>query len=170
MTLSRHSLFKNLDDAILILIDNLHGQSMLEVFIDERHDVDQRILPTTWSKLKEQYLVRQISNSRWTYTLSGYGWIRGLKLRGEFDTPEIKQNAGKLAAALKQKVKAVNRAYDQHTDVSELASETGLSEAFIRNAIESSLIRELFGTKDAAWDRDGRGRFIRVPNDFGHEP
>ena len=166
MTLSRDDLAKNLDDAILILMDNLHGRSALEAFIDERYDVDSRILPTTWRKLKEQYLVRQASNHRWLFTLSGHGWIRGLKLRGEFDTEEIKQNTGKLAAALKRKVKAINRAHDQFTDVSEMANETGLSEVFVRNAIESDLIRALFGTKGAEWDTGGWGRFIRVPTEF----
>lgn len=167
MTLPKDARSENLDEAILLLMDALHGLSAMEVLIDERYDIDKRIVPTTWSQLKKQYLVRQTNNNRWAYTLSGYGWIRGLKLRGEFDTDEMKQKTGKLAAALKLRIKSVNREYDQFAGVSELATETGLPEAFIRNAIESNLIEELFGTIGAEWASD-RGRSIRIPNDFGH--
>src|ERR1035438_9367949 len=89
MTLSKDARSTNLDDAVLILMDNLHGQSAMEVFIDERY-LDSRILGTTWSQLKEQSLVRQANNSRWLYTLSGYGLLHGLKMRGEFDTEETR--------------------------------------------------------------------------------
>jgi hypothetical protein len=140
----------------------------MEVFIDERY-LDSRILGTTWSQLKEQSLVRQANNSRWLYTLSGYGLLHGLKMRGEFDTEETRQKTGKLAAALKRRIKSVNRECDQFADVGELTTETGLSQEFIRNAIEASFIEELFGTRGAEWDSSGRGRSIRIPNQFGHE-
>lgn len=88
MTLSKETRRQNLREAILLLMDNLHGRSIMEAFIDERF-LDNRILPTTWEEMKKQYLVRE-TNSRFTYALSGPGWIAGLKLRGEFDTDELK--------------------------------------------------------------------------------
>ena len=57
MTLPIDARRQNLREAILLLMDNLHGRSIMEAFIDER-SIDSRILPTTWDELKEHYLVR----------------------------------------------------------------------------------------------------------------
>ena len=73
MTLSKTDRQKNLDEALLLLMDDLHGCSIsiMGSFIDER-SLGNRILPTTWDELKEHHLVRE-TNSRYTYTLSGNG-------------------------------------------------------------------------------------------------
>jgi hypothetical protein len=163
MTLSKDARWKNLDDALLVLMDKVQGQTFLAVFVDER-SLDSRILPTTWIELKNRYLVRQAMS--WYYTLSGSGWIEGLKLLNQLDTPEMKSKAGKLCAALKDRVKG--RQYEQIAHVSEIATEADLSEDFVRDAIESDLIRELFGTKGAGWATpEDRGKFIEIPVDFG---
>lgn len=168
MSLSKEARFKNLEEAILLLMDNLQGQCFMGVYIDERYDVDERILATTWKELKDQYLVTP-TNIRWSYTLSGRGWIRGLKLLGQFDTDEMKGNVGMLCAVLKAKVKG--RAHDNYATVDEIAKESGLSDKFVRDAIESDLIGELFGTTGAKWGaHEDRGKFIQIPNDFGLPP
>ena len=166
MSFSKEARLQNIADAILLLMENTHGQSFMGTFIDER-SVDARILPTTWSELKTRYLVRE-TNCRWTYTLSGRGWILGLKLLGQFDTEQMKAKAGKLAGALKDRAKG--RQYDNFAGVEEIAAETGLSDDFVRDAIESDLFGELFGRKGAEWAGPyDRGRTIRIPNDFGLE-
>src|ERR1700676_1077870 len=99
MTLSKEVRWRNLEEAILLLMDELCGRSILEVFIEEQY-LDDRIQPTTWDELKERYLVRQ-TNVQSIYTLSGPGWLAGLKLRNEFDTDDLKAMAGKLCGALK---------------------------------------------------------------------
>ena len=167
MSLSKEARIQNLEDAIRLLMGRLHGQCFMGVFLDERLDLGERILPTTWEELKSRYLVRQ-TNSRWSYTLSGRGWIAGLKLLGQFDTEEMKSKVGTLCAALKAKVKG--RTHADYAEVGDVAKETGLSEDFVRDAIESDLSRELFGTKGAEWSPQGRGRSIRIPNDFGLPP
>jgi hypothetical protein len=164
MTKSREDRLASIDEAILLLMDNLHGRSIMEVFIDERF-MDDRILSTTWDELKDRYFVRE-TNSRYTYTLSGLGWIIGLKLRGDFETDALKGMAGALCAALKDRVKG--RQDDAMVQVAELAVETGIPEAFIRNAVEADLFYELFGTKGAAWASfEDRRRFILIPRGFG---
>ena len=164
MTLSQEARRKNLHEAILLLMENLHGQSFMEEFIDERH-LDRRISPTTWKELRDQHFVRE-TNSRYTYTLSGPGWIAGLKLRGEFDSNELKELTGKLCGALKDRVKG--RSSEELVSVAELSAATGIPEAFIRNAVESDLIGELFSIKGAAWESyEDRGKFIHIPEDFG---
>jgi hypothetical protein len=167
VTLSKVARWQNIGEAILLLMHNLQGRSIMEEFIDERF-MDNRILPTTWAELKERHLVRETS-IRYGYTLSGPGWIAGLKLRDEFDTDELKAMTGKLCAALKDIVKG--RQDEAIVHVTELADDSDIAEAFIRNAIESDLIRELFGTKGAAWaSYEDRGKFIVVPIGFGTEP
>ena len=165
MTLSKDARRQNLDEAILLLMDALHGRSIMEVFIDER-SVDPRILPTTWGELKERGLVKE-TNSRYTYVLSGPGWIKGLKLRGKFDSDKLNVMTGGLCAALKDRVKG--RQDEAFVQVAQLAADSGLPEAFIRNAVESDLIREKFGTKGARW-ASGSLNFIVVPVGFGMEP
>lgn len=167
MSLSKEARLQNLDEAIRLLMGRLHGVCFMGVFIDERYDVDERILPTTWEELKSRSLVRQ-TNSRWSYTLSGRGWIVGLKLLGQFDTDEMKDKVGALCAVLKAKVNG--RAHANYAAVGDIAKESGLSDDFVRDAIESDLIRELFGTKGAEWSPHDRGRSIRIPSDFGLLP
>ena len=164
MTLSKDARRQNLDDAVLMLMENLCGRSIMESFIDERF-LDAGILPTTWEELKARYLVRT-TNVRCMYTLSGLGWIHGLKLRDEFDSAEMRELAGRLCAALKDKVKG--RRSDEMVSVAELAAETKIPESFIRNAVESNLIEKLFGVKDAEWE--DRGKFINIPLIFGMRP
>lgn len=169
MTLSKTDRQKNLDEALLLLMEDLHGcsVSIMGAFINERF-LDSRILRTTWDELKERHLVRE-TNSRYMYTLSGNGWIQGLKLRGEYCTDELKAITRKLSAALKDKLKG--RQCEEMVTVAEVAEKSGLPEAFIRNAIESDLIHELFGTKGATWASDeDRGKFISIPVGFGQKP
>lgn len=166
MTLSKEARWQNLREAVQLLMDNLHGRSIMEVFISERSD--PRILPVTWDELKKRYLIRE-TNSRYMFTLSGPGWIEGLKLRDEFDTAEMKAMTGKLCAALKDRVKG--RQYEALVHVAQLAADSGLPEAFIRNAIESDLIHEQFGTEGAAWaSYEDRGKLVRIPVGFGTPP
>jgi len=168
MTLSKEERWKNLEESILLLMDNLHGESFLARFIDD-WAVDSRILATTWKLLKDRGLVRQTGNAQRYYTLSGYGWITGLKLLDKFDTPEMRGKTGKLCAALKDKVKG--RQFEQVAHVQEIAIAAGLDQDFVRDAIESNLIGELFGIQGAEWHSyDGRGAFILIPVDFGQEP
>jgi hypothetical protein len=167
MSLSKEARFKNLEEAILLLMDRLRGRCFMAAVIDERYDIDKQILPTTWEELKDQGFVGQ-TNSRWSYTLTARGWIKGLKLLGEFDTAEMKAKVGTLCAVLKAKVKG--RADDNYATVDEIARESGLADDFVRDAIESALIRELFGTKGAEWGSEGRGRSIRIPKGFGLPP
>jgi hypothetical protein len=168
MSLSKNERMKNLEDSLLLLMDNVYEpQSIMEVFIDERF-LDRRILPTTWTELKRCGLVRQCDTGSY-FTLSGRGWLTALRLRGLLETPEMKATAGKLSAALKDRVKG--RQCPDLVHVAEVANNAELSEAFVRNAIESRLIEELFGTIGADWAGfEDRGKFIEIPNDFGLSP
>jgi hypothetical protein len=124
------------------------------------------ILPTTWSALDREGLVNTHGFNR--YELTSSGWIAALKITDRFNTPEMKEKAGKLAASLKRRVDG--RQHDGSADMTELAQETGLDEAFIYDAVDSHLLRHLFGIIDAYWAPDDRMRnYIDVPIDFVHK-
>lgn len=167
MSLSRETRLQKLAEALILLVKRAEGDCFMGVFIDERF-LPTEIHEAIWDELKERGFVRE-TNSKWSYTLSGYGWITGMKVLAQLETEEMEQKAGKLAAALKERVKG--RHHDNFVAVSELAQETGLTEHFIRDAIESDLIGELFGRRGAEWAGPfDRGRNIRIPKRFGLEP
>jgi hypothetical protein len=121
---------------------------------------------TTWEELAEQNLVRARCWDR--YQLTGPGWIAGLRLMGKFEEPEFQRIAGALSAALKARVKANNRQQWGYADRTELAQEMGVSEFFIYDAVDSHLLREMFGTIDATWAKDdGMKNSIEIPPRFG---
>lgn|ERR1022692_121255 len=123
----------------------------------------------TWDELTERRLVKAQPYNR--YELTGPGWIAGLKLSGKFEEPEFQRMAGRLSAALKARVKASNRHEWGHADRTELAGESGLSEFFIYDAVDSHLLREMFGIIDARWaERDEMKNCIDIPPRFGLKP
>ena len=162
MTHSTKTRQADIERALLTFMGNLHDSSILEVFIEpDSHDT---ILPTTWNELIEQHLLRE-TNVPLVYTLSGEGWIMGLLLRSEYGTPQMREMAGKLCKTLKGRLK--DRKQDEMATVDDVAAESGLPSAFIRNAIEANLIERLFDVKGASWaSPQDRGRFINIPNDF----
>jgi hypothetical protein len=124
------------------------------------------VFRTTWDELAERGLVRPSSFDR--YFLTGEGWIVGLKLTGRFEELELKERAGRLENALKSRVKETDRKQWGGADRSEIARETGLSEHFIYDAIDSHLLRELFGIVDANWAvSDEMKNSIDIPPRFG---
>jgi hypothetical protein len=76
------------------------------------------------------------------------------------------EKAGRLSAALKRYVKG--RREDGGTTRQGLATDSGLDEAFVYDAIDSHLLQELFGTVDASWaPEDQMKNYIDIPLDFG---
>jgi hypothetical protein len=124
------------------------------------------VLRTTWDELAERGLIKAHSFDR--YWLRGPGWIAGLQITGVFDDEGFRRKAGQLQAALKARIKAENRDKCGTTSRTELANETGLSEFFIYDAINSGLLGALFGIIDAEWgEGDGMKNWIDIPPRFG---
>jgi hypothetical protein len=135
-----------------------------EADIDADMQPFSAILPTTWRELERRGCVTGWGFNR--YDLTAEGWLEGLRATGQLGGQDIKQKAGKLAAALKSRVEG--RKQDEWVRLQELASETGLPEGWIFNAIDSRLLMELFGIHDASWDPNDRMKnSILVPLDFG---
>ncbi|HNY39347.1 MAG TPA: hypothetical protein PKJ41_03100 [Bryobacteraceae bacterium] len=160
---------KNRRDNLYLAL-RLMMQDLGEPYEWQEHDAKTpkftAVYPTTWDELTERGLVKARSFDR--YRLTGPGWIAGLKQTGKFAAPEFKQKAGRLEAALKARVKPGNREQCGTASRTELARETGLSELFIYDAIDSHLLRELFGVIDAHWSNgDIMKTSIDIPRRFG---
>jgi hypothetical protein len=167
MTISKADRTENLELALRLMLENIPADRPFEW---EEFDGDLEpfttILPTTWVALSRRGLVNARSFNR--YQLTPDGWIAALRAAGHFRGPQMLENAGRLSAALKGTSRGDTKWGG--TTRQELATDSGLDEAFVYNAIDSHLLRELFGTVDAFWaPEDQMKNYIDIPLDFGHD-
>jgi hypothetical protein len=156
---------ENMVLALRLLIQDL-GQPYEWQEHDAKTPKFAGVLRTTWDELAERGLIKAHSFDR--YWLKGPGWIAGLKITGVFDDEGFRRKAGQLQAALKARIKAENRDQWGTASRTELAQETGLSEFFVYDAIDSGLLGALFGTIDAYWgEGDDMKNWIDIPPRFG---
>jgi len=170
MTKSRKDLDQNAIGALRIMFIEL-GSEWVKIKNFEPHKPEfAEIFPTTWDDLVDKGWVHPYERRLFPlYSLTGSGWIEALKAVGQWDTDELKKKAGDLSAALKKYVD--ERKEDAQVTVTQVTTETGLEENWIRNAIESHLIRELFHQIDAEW-HPGDPVFnndILIPRGFGRK-
>jgi hypothetical protein len=163
MSLSEKERCENLDLALRLMMDGLG-----EPYEWQEHDATSpkfaSVYRTTWEELVRRCQVKPHSFDR--YELSAAGWIAALKVTGQFGDAELHRKAGLLSQALKAKVDG--RQEWGSADRTELAQETGLSEFFIYDAIDSHLLHELFHRIDATWAADDPMKNnIEIPPDFG---
>jgi hypothetical protein len=89
-----------------------------------------------------------------------------MKAAGVIQSSEIHERAGKLAAALKDRVdrRSFTDAYATYRD---LADDTGTSEEWCYNALKASLFSVVFPSK--FMDVRAEDDLVFVPVNFGHE-
>jgi hypothetical protein len=164
MTLSKDDRRNNEDLALRQMLQELPANRPYEwELLDGGKEPFLTVYPTTWKELVRRGLVKEWTFNR--YRLTGHGWISALKVSGKFDSQELRENAGKLSAALKKRVEG--RRADGSVTRGELQNETGLSEGFIYNAIDSHLLYHLFNCHDAHWAADDEMKnYIEVPLEF----
>jgi hypothetical protein len=167
MTLSDATRREAIDVALKRMLEDLGER----VFDELRYEVDSdryRDIPyTTWLELQGRHVVdadHAIGSAG--YRLTAAGWIAALKASAAFDTPEQRERAVRLRAALKDAVKG-RPLTGGLTDYREIAARSGLPLNWIVNALHSRLLQLLW-----TWDHlDVRleygGRVIRVPARFG---
>lgn len=98
------------------------------------------------------------------YKMESSGYLQALRMSGRSKDPKFRSDLGKMCAALKGRVKG--RSASDFVGLYELMTETGLSEAFIRNAVDADLFRNVFGNAGVEWAGD---HAIHVPHTFGLE-
>lgn len=167
MTVSRDERLGNLAKALKLMTQEVGENAMRCVFIEANKPEYQDILPTTWKELVDRCMVRDYG---WgTYQLTGCGWLEGVLLLGLPETSEFRQKMSRLASTLKDRVKG--RQQEALVDVWAVATESGVSEDFVWNAIESQLLDNCFKIKGAAFDPCDQNRnYVIIPIDFGMQP
>jgi hypothetical protein len=142
------------------------GEGRLDGTLFEPDDARFKdILPTTWEDLEEACFLVQMSI--WDYRFTALGWLKALDAVGTLGSPEMNEKLGRLCAAMKRRCEEGGRHRDG-TTIDELATETGFSEDWIYNAIESHLIRECFNRVDCEWEPgDGMKNHVMIPARFG---
>jgi hypothetical protein len=165
MSVSEKDRLENIALALRLMMQNLG-----EPYAWQEHDAKtakfEPVLRATWDELAERGLVNPRTFDR--YELTGSGWIAGLRVIGAFEDDEFRRKAGLLQKALKARIKPENRDQWGSADRTELANETGLSEFFVYDAIDSHLLEALFDIVDAGWaDDDEMKNDIDIPPRFG---
>jgi hypothetical protein len=168
MTISTAQRLANLELALKFFIRDLEGHAInLATFASDEPKYKE-ILPTTWEELRQRFLLTQLRHTD-MHRLTGLGWYAGVKASGLADNPEFKRQMRKLAATLKSYVKG--RHEPELVTLGDVERDSGLSQEFIYNAIESQLLDREFNKKGADWTQQSDPKIvIRVPVNFGHEP
>lgn len=73
-------------------------------------------MPTTWADRVEWRWIKKVDvlNST-TYWLTGRGWLEAIRVSGLAEDPDLKVKLGRLAQALKDKVKEKGRREDAYS-------------------------------------------------------
>ena len=169
MTKSRKNLDENAIAAVRIMFNEL-GSEWVKIKNFEPHKPEfAEISPTTWDDLVDAGFVHLYTSGFPLYSLTGAGWIAALNIAGKWNTEELREKTGVLSSSLKRHVEG--RQVDANVPVMQVVQESGLEENWIRNAIESHLIRELFHQIDAEWDPGDPdfNNHILIPRRFGHK-
>ncbi len=164
MTISQANQLENVDLALRLILVELGDRPIFATFFDPRSDSFKGILATTWKELCDQRWLEERELYGYAhYRLTGTGWMEALWRTGAGEKPELRESSGKLARALKAHVEG--RHEDVIVELSRLADESGLSPAWVFNAIESNLLEILHRNRGAQWE--DRGTLVRIPLNFG---
>lgn len=164
MSYSTETRLKSQSDALLQLLQML-GENPVYMFEFCFRDPPLSDTPKTTIRDLEEFGYITEGDMFTRCYLAGGEWLKALELSSAIGSPELNEKAGKLSAHLKGLVKG--RREDAYEDYRTVAAETGLSEGFVWNAIESRLLETLFKQKGAWWERSDWKTEIQIPLNFG---
>src|SRR5437588_520041 len=166
MTISRTNQLENISLTFRLILVELGDRAISEMFSDPHAASFKDVLAATWKELCDQgWLEEREIYGHAHYRLTGSGWIELLWITGEGERPELRDSATKLSRSLKAYVKG--RHEDVTVELSRLANESGLSPAWVSNAIESNLLESLHWRRGVQWV--DRGTLVTIPLNFGME-
>jgi hypothetical protein len=163
VTWSKEQRNENMVLALRLMLDRIGDRAVDLVFLDSDEPEFKEVFPTTWVDLERRGFVKRSP----PYRLTGAGWLEALHVAERLDD-EFDRDLGILCASLKSKVDG--RREKAVVDVSQIVRETGLSEDWVFNVIESDAISRRYGRTGAYWHPSDRMKHvIEVPLDFGME-
>lgn len=156
----------NIELALKLMMEELGDDIIYHEFDITVPPYSDRIYPTTWKALEDSYLISvpDVINRPFR-ELTGYGWLEGLRITGQIEEDELKKRAGRVMRALKDSLGGRNE--NAYVSTDSIASDSGTSDGFVFNVVESQFIENVFRRTGAKWE-DRRKTTILVPIDFGH--
>jgi hypothetical protein len=164
MSKSEQERTENTREALRVML-GIAGDDRLDwTLFDAKDQRLAHILETTWEKLEATQCVERV---QWDYRLTAHGWVMALEAAGRLCDAEMKEDLGRICAALKRRCEIGGRHRDA-TTVQELAQETGSSEEWIYNIVEGHLIRICLKRVDCEWEPgDQNKNHVMIPAQFG---
>jgi hypothetical protein len=153
--------------ALQLMLQHVGDRRISECFFDSTEPPFNAIQRTTWTELQESNCVKPFLDSQ-HYCLSGSGWLQALQETGTTRDRAFQRAAEKLLASIKKHVKG-RQGNVRMVGLQTLARNSGLSENWIYNAIESNLIEAQFKRQGPTWVHGFEGTAIHVPITFGRE-
>ncbi len=125
----------------------------------------RELAPTTWDELLAEGFIESRGTRPYpTFRLTASGWLKGMRLNGALDRPDVRDRAVTIRRALKGRVKSRHLPYDAFEDVRSLATEIGLPVGWVSSALSANLLAEMF--PDDMMNASLDGVKIRIPRTF----
>lgn len=156
-----------MSEALRIMIRELgedvyrvHGFSpQLPAFKDIRN--------TTWPDLTNAGLVEKGGHfgAGVEYTLTDFGWCKGLEVAGILDTPEHQELIGKFCAACKKNIEG--RKKDAYINYQSIATEIEAPWQWLYNVITSNILEHHYQKVGVRWANNVSKGSIHIAVNFG---
>ena len=167
MTLSDRDRLAAVELALRAMLDDLGERPFPVVMFEIGRESDQTMPQTTWEELRGLgYVEAADAIGNPAFRLTGRGWIAALKASDSWASDALQDRMVRLRAALKDVVKG-RPLQGAATSVPHLHRATGLSEAWITNALASRLIQVHWPWDHLDVDLERGLPYIRVPARFG---
>lgn len=169
MTVAKKDREEDLKKAVKLMMAELGENWFMLLSVDADKEPYDDILSTTWREMTRRGLVEDMAWNQ--YNLTALGWLYGVAVLDLLHQEQFRSRMSALSATLKGYVAATRRREDARVDICTVASDSGLPESFVRNAISSKLLDTEFKLRGAYFDpEDKMGNYLVVPLDYGHEP
>lgn len=164
------SVKRRIDDKTAVLqrmLAELGDRAAGHVHFGQEDEWFNAVLPTTWRELLDDHLIDDHFSSMGAsrFRLTAHGWLRGVASSALVDEPDFRERCARLAAALKAVVKGRPSHHDSYADPTTVATEIGVEEGWVMNAVQSKLLSVVF--PNSRWDATYKEGLIRVSPTFG---
>jgi hypothetical protein len=163
MTLSANARIANLNEAMIAFLDAL-GEGAFSYFHIVR-TAYPGVLGTTWTELTDHGWLRDENMNVVWYQFTPFGYVQALKVSGRSKEQQFLKGLGNICKVLKDALQ--NRSDFALVVFQDLVRDSGVSEAFARNAIDADLIWHVLGRIGAQWEGE---HLLKVPPNFGLLP
>lgn len=147
-------------EALVAFLGALGEREFTLFIIDPTQNA--KVLPTTWLELTEKGWIRDMDMTPQSYQLTPMGFVEALRVSGLSGEKQFREKLGRVCNVLKGRVK--DRTTFSFIAFWDLVKESGLSGAFVQNAIDADLFRWVLGRIGAQWEGD---HLIKIPPNFG---